>query len=312
MRNHFNLALVSQVDLKNNGDMPLKFACPICQIRLSVAQRKAGQMSSCPSCHQSIRIPEVPVAEEVAATAGEPLRSSASTPAMSSAEPSRDEPTAKQYDSPVAAASTLATNDPIADSAEVAVGTVALPRWVIYGQAALIAVVAATFFFFGMMVGQTSDFGRSTAPAQFECQITGQVQYQQSDRLRPDQGAVVFLVPTDTRLAARPELSKIRPEEFEPLENTAIDLIEAAGGRVVRINQQGRFDLSVLAPREYYVLIISKNSKRPASDRISKSVAAEIGQFFFPVEELIGDQNYLWTRIKLNRHSQHLDPVEFM
>src|SRR5437763_965043 len=41
--------------------MPIRFACPHCRQKLSVAQRKAGEQAECPRCHQSLTIPQPPM-----------------------------------------------------------------------------------------------------------------------------------------------------------------------------------------------------------------------------------------------------------
>ncbi len=59
--------------------------------------------------------------------------------------------------------------DPTEDS-------ISVPRWVVYFQGALLGIVAATFFIFGLMVGSiTSE--TSVKPLVKSCQVNGEVTY---------------------------------------------------------------------------------------------------------------------------------------
>src|SRR5687768_9901740 len=49
--------------------MPIRFACPHCQQKLSVSSRKAGTTADCPRCKRSIAIPAPSLPAAVGAVA---------------------------------------------------------------------------------------------------------------------------------------------------------------------------------------------------------------------------------------------------
>ena len=297
--------------------MIFKFRCPKCDIRLTVADHKAGQLSRCPSCQQSIRIPPAGPADPI----GQPDRRTAPpSPASVAPRPLTTHPSTPAGDGPLLVETESGSAEPggSADRSDTRFTDAAndssfvhLPRWVIYAQAGLLVIVASTFFVFGMMTRQLAGAGGTPATAHYACQLTGTVHLRRGEASVPDEGAVVIVLPADQPPPTRPDAQALRPESFEPLDNPAIEAIEALGGRVVRINSAGSFDLSLTGPREYHVLIISRGATRPPADPIPKSQAVAIGRYFFPVEALLGRQQFYWGSVKLNRQSQAIPPLTF-
>ncbi len=323
--------------------MPIRFHCPKCHIRLSVAERKAGHSSPCPNCRQVITIPaegppplpattlETSSALATAEKSEPPSGTSHARPPTSDASEFVDPPVAQSqavgasqqspasnetwqtetaiYDVPPRPAlpSQLAS-----DGTTTALpNTISLPRWTVYFQGGLLAVVATTFFLLGMMLGQNSSGTAERSSETYDCQLTGRVVFNRGATKAPDEGAVVIVVPKDGSLQDRvQDHAGLRPEEFEAIDNPSIAQIEAAGGRVVRINHEGEFDLPLRGPREYYVLIISRHSERAAEVEISTSTRAELSGYFF-APDVIGPKKYYLTTLVLNRRSQNLPTVEF-
>ncbi len=310
--------------------MVFKFRCPKCDIRLTVSEQKAGQSSRCPSCQQSIRIPPLPRSTESSDASSRGSLDSASgsirlpgdhrpaEPPIAEAPRLGGVPLAgaqaigsELFAPPPAKAGDAGTADLTLRVPSEDPSTLQVPRWVIYSQAGLLLLVAGSFFVLGLMAGQLGAGRGSTAAATYACQLTGTVHLRRSDSQVPDEGAVVIVVPSDRAPAQRPEVQTLRPESFEPLDNPAISAIEALGGRVVRINPAGAFDLSLAGPRDYHVLVISRGSNRPPGESIPKSELVAIGRYFFPVEELVGSHQYYWGSVKLNRQSQAIPPLVF-
>jgi hypothetical protein len=121
--------------------MPIQFACEHCSHSLTVSRRFAGRRGRCPSCREKIVVPGIQVADGVDSSEV-PLRESATKgrSVVSAAIPSSGESAR-----PVAAAPDSETRQ-LTDM-------VAVKRWVIYTQAALLGIVATSFFVFGLAVG---------------------------------------------------------------------------------------------------------------------------------------------------------------
>lgn len=335
--------------------MPIRFHCPKCHVKLSVALRKAGHTSPCPNCRQPIQIPAAPpdasppplpakvstsqatlaipakpVLKEVPAAAlierspsgptelaPSPHPANARTPGESvpSAVPLMGQPARMpdSLDGTQERSSETQNSELAAEVARLAERErfITLPRWIVYTQAGLLGVAATTFFLMGLMIGQYSSSGPTDKTELYECQLTGQVFLIDEGKKNADDGAVVIVLPVDARIMERPAPQPLRPDEFQPIDNPSITAIEKIGGRVVRINRAGEFDLTLQGPREYFVLVISRYGVRPDKEKIPKSTVAEIGGFFFPAEDLIGDKKYFLTKIVLSRRSQNLAPIVF-
>lgn len=187
---------------------------------------------------------------------------------------------------------------------------VAIPRWIIYSQAALLGIVGATFFVFGVMVGSFGS-GHPNKPSSLptSCRIQGVVQFNLAGERLPDAGSVVYLLPDPPSRISRQSPAHVRPHDFQPLENEAIEWISSQGGSVVRVNRDGRFQLYA-EPGNYHLLVVSKavGGTSPGLDRHQR---ATLSQFFFSVELLIGDQRDIWKELAVENERATLQPLIF-
>jgi hypothetical protein len=192
---------------------------------------------------------------------------------------------------------------------------VSVPRWVVYFQAALLGIVATTFFVFGMMVGSLTSGSSDQVNLTFDCRILGSVVYRVDGNLRADEGAVVFLLPVNEKPDERAPGKLVNPETFKALDNSAIERIHALGGTVVRADQNGQFDIVVDAKDgnglEYYLLIVSKNVRGVDTEPMTKEQVASIGTFFIPVEDVVEDRSFYWLKLAADSDRIDLPEIEF-
>ncbi len=205
---------------------------------------------------------------------------------------------------------TAADNLPVKDSATNS-NSISLPRWIVYFQGAMLGVVAATFFVFGLMVGNLTSGAGSMAEQKINCRVSGQVTYSRGDKNVPDINGVVLLLPVDKSPDQRADSAPVHPDSFEPLDNPAIDSVTFLGGAIVRVNEQGSFDVTIDGPQEYYLLIVSAHKDRDESKEFTKQQKAAIGTFFRPAEGVIGDQAFYWLTLYADRDSIELSEVHF-
>ena len=183
--------------------------------------------------------------------------------------------------------------------------TITLPRWVVYFQGGLLGVVATTFFIFGMMVGSLT--GPSAVKVQ-SCRVTGQVTAERGGSSIPDSGSVVVLLPVEVQNVQRIPPADLHPAAFKPLNNPAIEKIHEMGGAIVRANESGEFEFYVDAPKSFDLLVISTMKGR---DDLSKAEMAGIGKFFLPVEDLLGDNKFVWKRVSTSGTQTNLGRINF-
>ena len=168
-------------------------------------------------------------------------------------------------------------------SSSPATNTITLPRRVVYFQAALLGVIATTFFVFGLMVGSlTSNNGFQ--PETVSCEVSGKVVYEEDGALLPDAGAVVLMISSTDRPSERLNPSSILPHSFVPLENGVFNTIHKFGGAIVRTDKAGKFNIVVDSPAKYELIVISKNKK--GSDSLSKRQLAALSSYFMPIENI--------------------------
>ena len=192
---------------------------------------------------------------------------------------------------------------------------ISVPRWAVYCQAALLGLIATTFFIFGMMVGSLTSGKTGEVSQVFDCRVLGSVAYRNEGDLLADEGAVVFLLPKNKKPDERSQGSLVSPESFVALDNSAIDRIHELGGAVVRVDEFGNFDVLIDANYgnglEYYLLIVSKTVRGVDTEPMTKEQVASIGTFFIPVEDVIQDRSYHWMTIRADSERIDLPEYEF-
>lgn len=188
--------------------------------------------------------------------------------------------------------------------------SIVLPRWVVYFQGALLGVIAATFFVFGLMVGNLTSGSNSAAEQRTDVQIEGEVVYVREGQEVSDINAVVMLLPAHSKPDERSSGRAVNPDSFEPLNNEGIERVNELGGAIVRVDDGGKFDLVVDGPGDYYVVVISANRKA-GEVSLSKSQTATLATFFRPVEEVVGDKEFYWSTISARGDRQRIKKVVF-
>jgi hypothetical protein len=186
-----------------------------------------------------------------------------------------------------------------------------VPRWIVYFQGALLGVVAATFFIFGMMVGNLTSGANSAAEQKLNVRISGEVVYQREGRELPDVHAVVMFLPVNLKPEQRSDANLVHPDTFQPLDNAGIDSVNALGGSIVRVNERGMFDVVVDGPQEYYVLVISANQKPESTPTFNKLQKAAVATFFKPVEDVIRGNQFYWTTLFADRDTMTIQKIVF-
>jgi phage FluMu protein Com len=189
------------------------------------------------------------------------------------------------------------TNDAYDRDAGVDRDALAVPRRVLYMQGVLLAVVALVCFVLGVLVGSATNSGGNAGPRVARpCQVSGSVVFR--DRRKeasPDDGAVVILLPQDARPDEKAEVLGLRPDDPTPdSEHPALAAIRSLGGDYARADSQGRFKLRVSDSGPYYVLFISRNTKRKTGETFKTADLAQLGRYFSDAAGLIGESRYRW------------------
>lgn len=318
--------------------MAIRFLCEHCGQRLSVSESNAGRKAKCPKCKATLRVPSVPH-DKSAEQSEQPA--SDSPPREEAA--SKSEPTAAPTDTPAESANAAAVASPPVEVAEepggadgyaqftvydewvfdkgespdearddrpVDLSRVAVPRSVLYMQGVLLGVVALLFFIIGVLVGGAGREGAARDDGPQACLIHGNIAYQMNADRLPDEGAVVVVVPQN----ARPDPSSkfaaemLRPGAANEQDPQLLQGIRELGGDFARANDSGDFQLRVPDRGKYFVLVLSRNKVRSANDPLKPAHLAQMGRYFLPADQLVGNNRYEW-REETIRRDQSLNVV---
>ena len=276
--------------------MPIKFPCQSCGQILSVSSKKVGRRAKCPNCSEPLVVP--PRGE--AATKMQDRRHSVAQ--ADDANPYArfvvyDDETEFVYES---------EQTPAEKSHPVDRDLVAVPRHVLYAQGILLAVLALVCFALGIMVGGgLSSDGNPALHSPRPCEIRGTVAYLgQGGREIPDNGAVIIVMPKDRRPDQRADVAGLMPQDAMPNDDhQALRMLREIEGSYTRTDAEGRFHAAVPDIGDYYILVVSRASDRTPAQQIPNRVIEELGRYFHPAYDLLGDKKYDWQvyRIKADR-----------
>lgn len=308
--------------------MPIRFSCPHCRQKLSVSSRKAGTAAECPRCHRSLTIPPPdeelkqdgpPAAARSEESASEPATGSvlvakamtvadASAAALDGPEPR--EITVALHDSPrrpdaavdhdaqafgrIELVLDKADARPIPAAPPRSLDMIAVPRYVLYVQAGLIAVVALLAFAIGVLAG-SSLLGPPAAPAAAQaCVISGNVTYASGPRHLPDAGAVIAVIPqTPNRPDDKAPTLGLRPDDPTPdAGHKGIAVLRELGGGYARADASGQFQVRVPARGRYLVLVVSHERRDRGAGEIPAADLLQLGPFFDDAANLLADRRY--------------------
>ncbi len=187
---------------------------------------------------------------------------------------------------------------------------IAVPRWIIYLQGGLLAVVALASFSIGLIAGSTFNSGEQGPREPVACTLEGTINYASGNRNLADAGAVVAVIPHGKQ---RPDEKApaigLRPEDTEPDENDrGIAILREVGGAYARTDDRGRFQVRLPDRGKYLVLVISGSRRLKSLDEISTKDLVELAPFFDNAADLLGRQRYQLTQ-EVVRGDRRLDVV---
>ncbi|MEQ8790367.1 MAG: hypothetical protein RIC55_28995 [Pirellulaceae bacterium] len=274
--------------------MPIKFPCESCGQVLSVGSRKVGRRAKCPKCSEPLLVPAAEDAAEM----------------MRQRRRRREDVDSEDFD-PFSEFAVYddemevvyeSDDEPGESLGQVDRNLVAVPRAALYTQGVVLGVVGLVCFALGVIVGGgfASHDGQAQA-APRPCVIDGTVAFVGStDREIPDQGALVLVLPKDRSPEQRPDPEGMRPADAPPAEDhPGLQMVRSIAGGYARTDIDGRFRIRVPDVGEYYVLVVSSSAQRPGEDVVKRNDLAEIGNYFVPAYELLGDMRYQWEEHRI-------------
>jgi hypothetical protein len=188
----------------------------------------------------------------------------------------------------------------------VAADLIAIPRYAIYVQGGLLAVVAFLAFIIGLLAGGSLLSGPAAPLPPQACLITGSITYASGPRQLPDEGAVVAVIPqTQNRPDEKAPIVGLRPGDPSPdADHRGIAILRELGGGYTRADSGGRFQLRVPKSGRYLVLVISHDKSARSANEISSADILKLGPYFVDAADLLGDRRYQLTQETLRGDKQ--------
>jgi hypothetical protein len=289
--------------------MPIRFACPRCKQLLGVAVRKAGTQVTCPKCKSAIAVPTADEAATGSFLASHPIEPNPTeAPDVMSrfATPEIEETLNSLivYDRPADGTSAARTTRGDARDADDERRLLLIPRKVVYFQAGLLALVALLFFVAGWWIGggsSPSSPQADSARAPGHASLDVLLHYQGADgQLRPDEGAVVLVLPADKRVTDKFSAAELDPKSPPPNAASPITVkLNLLGAAYGRTNASGKLaGLVTPAAGKHHVLLLSNHARRTGEPRPADLAA--LGTYLEGAAELLADRQYRLTSEELS------------
>jgi hypothetical protein len=179
--------------------------------------------------------------------------------------------------------------------------TLLISRNVVYFQAGLLAVVAITFFLAGWWIGGS---GQSTVREQpvasGPATLNVLLHFQSTEgEQRPDEGAVVLVLPTDKRVTDKLSAAALDPAAPQPnAASPVIGKLNLIGGAYGRTDATGKLAGLILPQAGKHHLLLLSNHARRAGEPRPQDLAA-IGTYVEGAAELLSDREYRLTTEEL-------------
>jgi hypothetical protein len=273
----------------------IRFACEECDQLLSIGVSRIGQSITCPKCGCSN---EVPDADAAALQIADRKRRKE----QRRKESAEDFTQFEVYDDDTEFVFETDDDDEGYYGGRVDRNKVAVPRFVLYTQGALLGVVAIAAFVLGWIVGAAT-----SGPAHVAVEdntprvIRGTLKYVADGTEQPDAGSVVILVPQDGRptIDEKVPAQGLGPDDQPP--EASLQRIMVMGGAYARTDVNGAYRLQVPKRGRYFMLVISANAASSGGEDYNKEHLAQMGRYFVQATDLIGGRRFRWSSEEIGR-----------
>jgi hypothetical protein len=287
-----------------------------------VGSHKAGKTAACPKCKESVTIP-TPEGESLAAEPETPeivpepprVAIAAEGPEIATGAVSSDEPVPlfdfrrQEVEVVYESAPPTPRSAPkrSSEEREVDFDRVSLPRYVLFVQGALLAVIGIVCFLLGMAVGgAVTESGGRANQQPIPIAVTGMVTIDGESGRTADAGAVVIFFPYGAKPDEKVSLVGVRPGD-DPAQGTKFrDALRVLGGGLDRCDQRGRFNVQLPDRGRYYLLAISSNVQPSRAKAMSPDQIAQVGHYIPLSDDPLEEFRYQW-RLESLRGSQTIN-----
>ncbi len=303
------------------------FECSECGQPLAASEARRGARLPCPLCGSRQLVPQQSTAAHLPRKRARAAERRAPEPPLSGKPPARpslpekslaDEPAAGEGRVPQWATGARSRREshsigepvPAEHGGSLPPNVIILPRWSLYFQGLVIAAAALAGLVLGYAMGRNAvgqhhgEKPRDPVPVPVEVKL---LYFVAPGELADDAGAVFIALPAGRRPERTLSIAGLRPQDPPPAaESSAVRAIVQFGGVYERADAEG--SVAALLPNRgrYYLLLISRHSRRPAEKPIDKQHLAQVRKYFFLASQLIGSWNYQWMPVTVTERTRRL------
>jgi len=123
--------------------------------------------------------------------------------------------------------------------------------------------------------------------------VEGRVTYRTfTGTTRPDEGAVVILLPLYRKSSARIPIVGFRPADSEEDREIAHAAIRALGGELAIVAEDGTYSSHLPEAGEYHILVLSRHAERDDETPVASHARVTLGEYFDRPQQLLGQLSY--------------------
>jgi len=140
--------------------------------------------------------------------------------------------------------------------------------------------------------GTQPDDKPSASPTASGAGVAGTINYRSRPDVAPlpDSETVVIVLPRDTLPAKKiGHLNLSHMYKFGTDNVSAVDQVQRFGGKVARVDKEGRFSIEPLQPGSYWILIISKHLRHALGYELPNDLFDRISSYFDSPKLLLGE-----------------------
>lgn len=167
-----------------------------------------------------------------------------------------------------------------------------------------VAGVAAARYLFNTRVNpagvedESAAMSKSVEPVDAQPVIHGRLTFRDAQRQRqPDSGAVVLLLPVK-KMGQKLDHTGLRPNDDEESRTAAAQRVARLGGRFIRTDDDGRFQVDLPAGNDFVLLVLSHFRGRSVTDEASDALLNQLEVYFERPDQLVGKLAFHLERIR--------------
>ncbi|MEZ6093128.1 MAG: hypothetical protein R3C03_02660 [Pirellulaceae bacterium] len=122
---------------------------------------------------------------------------------------------------------------------------------------------------------------------------------------------IVLLLPVDESLDEKVDPQFLLPENFEPLNNTALDALVEIGAAISTVPNGNNVSLQVEEGKRYWLLVVARGKSPSPARTLSRDEFAGLSGYFLPVDGIFRNGPSHLSVLSVQGEQMTVGPVKF-